>query len=47
MGILGAPAATAQIDHSHPITFGSDLGFSLPLEEELEYTEEVEFEMEE
>ena len=47
LGILGPPTPIAQVDHSHPITFSSDLGFALPLEEEQEYTEEVEFEMEE
>lgn len=47
LGILGPPAPIVQVDHSHPITFSSDLGFALPLEEEQEYTEEVEFEMEE
>jgi|GEM_PF-1804942 len=47
LGMLGAPVELGQVDHSHPITFGSELGFVLEGDEGPEFTEEVEFEMEE
>ena len=46
-GLLGRPEEIVEVDHSHPFTFGSELSFAIHVQEEEEFSEEVEFEMEE